>query len=949
MLLALIGQVHAESPVTLRYGDHDGFGRVVVDAADATSLRVSQNGQNVTVALGATNVSPPARLPRNVVSLEVVAGELHISLKPGSNLRRAIINQHLVLDALDPADPALQHATASTPAKPAPIKPNVTQRLPAPKPEPIRSAPVLPPVLPPVSSPTSAASVLSTQADPPPHPPPVAAPPVAAPPSDMPADRQVVHGIAATLQEVPEFGPGHRLEIPFGPQVGAAAFAMDGEGWVVFDERKPIDLAAVRQDPVFGSAAVQEWPGATLLRVKLPPGTDLHLERRKTGWLVTAIGGDAVQPASDSMDMVNAENSVLLTARKPGFVVSVPDPQTGGFLLIGTQSDAGQGLPVARRTPDFVLLPSWQGVVMRPLLDSIRLRSAPLGFSIDVEGGGALSVSRLGPVERNAAAGSRLTRMFDLPQQSNPALWRRLQSALRGAADSPPQSKANARITVAEAMLALGMAVEAQAVLALTTNADVRAADDPRAIGLSAIAAVLDDRLSEAGGLDDARLDGVDEITLWRAIRQAKAQEESPKAAQILANTLPLLEVYPPELQHRLLPLVAETLVEAGQIDAAKSLLARHPDDGTLEFSRALLDRKSGAADDALQRFDQLAHSPDRLVHYRAAREAAELRLSSDRANAAETAQALSKMLYGWRGDQREIELRLRTAQLLGQAGQWRTALQLLRESETLWPEQQNQLHARLVASFAAALHPIGDDGATPFDLVALAEENADLMPDGAAGLELAQLLADRLMALDLPDKASVFLERMVANAPAGLARAEFGGRLAEARLLAGHPAEALEALSQSAGVDLPPTLLERRGLVFADAVAEEGDFASARQALLELDSEAADRKRATLAERAKLWPEAEDAWRRVAQRVLPAKGVLSAAEAEILLRLAGSAAQANDATMLQKLRAEALPRLPPGKLADDISFLTSVPIGVSGVGVGGQRKPVVPSLGTGG
>ena len=38
-----------------------------------------------------------------------------------------------------------------------------------------------------------------------------------------------------------------------------------------------------------------------------------------------------------------------------------------------------------------------------------------------------------------------------------------------------------------------------------------------------------------------------------------------------------------------------------------------------------------------------------------------------------------------------------------------------------------------------------------PLDLVALAEENADLVPGGDAGEALAAALADRLLALDLP------------------------------------------------------------------------------------------------------------------------------------------------------------------------------------------------------
>jgi len=927
LLLAWPGLGQAQSPIAVRYGDHDGFGRIVIESSDAASLRVSQNGQNVSVALGDAKVQAPGKLPHNVISVEVLGGELHIALMPGSTLRRAIINHHLVLDALDPA----KSATASAPPKPAQLHPQ----------------------LPPKPPPTAEVKIAAKPAAPPTNlvapPPPTPQPP--SPPAPMPvSDSNAAHGIVATLQDVPDFAPGHRLEIPFGPQVGAAAFAMGSEGWVVFDERKPIDLAGVSQDPVFGSAQVQEWPGATLLRVNLPQGSELQLERRPSGWLVTAIGGDAAPPVSDSIDVANTGHALLLTARQPGLVVSVPDPQTGGVLLIGTQLAAGQGLPVARRSPDFELLPSWQGVVMRPLSDSLRLRNTSLGFNVEPNGGGtALSIGRADPGERDAAAASRMTRLFDLPPQDTIALWRRLQGALRGAADAPPQSKALSRRAVAESMLALGMGVEAQSVLAFTSNEDARAADDPRVVGLSAIAAILADRRDEAAGLDDPRLNGSDEIAFWRAVRQAKLQEDSPEAAQVLANTLPLLEVYPAELQHRLLPLVAETLLNAGQLDAAKTLLARHVEDSTLDLVRALLDRKAGAADDALQRLERLTHSPDRLVRYRAVRLRAEELLASGKATPAQTAQTLGKLLYAWRGDQREIELRLRTAQLLGEAGQWRAALLLLRESEALWPEQKNQLHARLVASFAAALHPIPGNDGNPFDQVALAEENADLMPEGAAGLSLAQLLADRLMALDLPDRAAVFLERMVANTPPGLARAAFGGRLAQAKLQAGQPMEALDALSKTAGIDLPPPLLEQRGLTFAEAVAAQGDFASARQALLELDSAAADRKRGELAEQAKLWPEAEDAWRHVAQRELPTSGAFNDADSQTLLRLAGAAAQAKDSALLAKLRAEALPRLPPGRIADEIGFLTSGQISTPAGLAGMERKLALPDNSAGG
>jgi hypothetical protein len=51
--------------------------------------------------------------------------------------------------------------------------------------------------------------------------------------------------------------PGAAFAVPFPISVGAAVFSHGTSTFVVFDERRPIDLAALRVDPVFGSTSVQ--------------------------------------------------------------------------------------------------------------------------------------------------------------------------------------------------------------------------------------------------------------------------------------------------------------------------------------------------------------------------------------------------------------------------------------------------------------------------------------------------------------------------------------------------------------------------------------------------------------------------------------------------------------------------------------------------------------------
>ena len=82
---------------------------------------------------------------------------------------------------------------------------------------------------------------------------------------------------------------GSAALLPFAAQVGAAAFRRDGIAWIVFDERRPIDLAALRDDPLLASATVQLLTAATFVRLPLADGMSLRLARQPEGWAVTVL------------------------------------------------------------------------------------------------------------------------------------------------------------------------------------------------------------------------------------------------------------------------------------------------------------------------------------------------------------------------------------------------------------------------------------------------------------------------------------------------------------------------------------------------------------------------------------------------------------------------------------------------------------------------------------
>jgi hypothetical protein len=949
-------------PVAMRMGAHPGYGRVVFDLPAGATAGMTQDGSVLTIRFsGADAPAAGPALPPNVQSIEAADGAMIVTLVPHAAVRVLRLPGRLVLDLQDPAaapgavDPPHSSANAASegsapapPTEPAarPAR-RVTDRRAA---SPLASRPEAVPaerwqaLRPParLTGPAPSAEPASTA--------PVGAAPVVAVtattiPSNVTADAAGLAPMGLVAELVDQgarpvaAGPdgdlgleragSSLLRLPFGPQTAAAAFRLGDEAVLVFDERRPVDTARLRDDPDFGGLSVRLLQGGTLLRLKLPMDRVVRLSRSPRSWDVALAAQDA---ALRPIRPISTETGLRLTAAGPGRVVSVPNPQSGAVLLVGTQLAPGQGVAVARRNPMLSLLATWQGVVVDPASDALVLRAEKDGFVVTGDTPARPLPLAVGDADVAAMAdAAALTRRFDFPALPVDALRWRLREAMSQAASLPAQSRTPGRLQVAQALLALGLGEEAQAVLGVIAADDPAAAETPDMHGLSAIAAILAGRLPDATGLDDPRLSGSDEIGFWRAVRLAMEEGGAAAAAPVFAADAKLLLGYPAPLRARLLALVGETMARGGEAEAAARLVAARPEDESLAMARAMLaDRAARAGGDpavALALYDDLAAGRDRLTRVRASRAAVELRLSAGLMTAAQAAEALDRQLYAWRGDRRELALRLRTAALRREAGQWRPGLALLRETAQAWPDQQDAIRQRLGDMFAAALaddvaHPL-----PPLELVTLAEENADLLPDGPAGRKLAARLADRLAALDLPGRAAATLSRLMTGAQKGGARGELGLRLAALQLQAGDAAAAAATLDASDSPDLPADLIDARAVLAARAMAIRGDLPGALARLAAIDTVASDEARATLLESARDWPAATDALGRLAARLIPPEGPFDAAQSRMMLRLASAAAQAGDEATLARLHLQAAPRMLPGEMARLFGVLTEPPI----------------------
>ncbi|PPQ26801.1 hypothetical protein CCS01_29145 [Rhodopila globiformis] len=742
--------------------------------------------------------------------------------------------------------------------------------------------------------------------------------------------------LVARRDQLPGNQAGSVILLPFSTSTGAAAFREQDVTYLVFDERQPIDLAELKGDPVFGQAFAQPLAAGTLIGLPHSSSVSVGLSATPQGWRVAAL---TVPARPQSIPAVNVAGHLNFPAGQASDVVSMADPVTGATLLVGTQRRAGQAVVNFRRTTEFILRPTLQGVVIEPLSDRLVLKTTPGGFSLETDSGGlALSSPESGA--DGPADADNLTRRLRFSMMPPDALLRQLDEQTFNAAMAPPMARGPKRRTAAETMMSLGMEAEAQGVLQVAADQDPREAASADTEALTAIAALLAGRPDEAQGLDDPRLTGTDEIALWRAVRQAMQDPGSPAAASVFASTAPLALQYPPAIRDRILPLILETMLKGGEVAAAARLLDLRPDDPKLAYARALRVQAEGDTDRALAMLDALANGPDQFDHARAAIRAVELRLAAHRIDTAHAADALDKLLYAWRGGERELNLRERIADLRGQSGAWREGLAMLRQAETDFPDQAAAVHQRLKDMFAGMIRDPASQKMNALDFVAMLDENADLMADPKDQEALAEPLADRLLALDLPERAKPLLEKLMQSAKSDVAKARVGARLAALEARQNDDAGVLTTLDASEGSNLPPDLVEQRAVLRANAVARQGNPSGAAAILADMKTPKATAARAQILENAKDWADAEQAWLAYAALAVPPEGALDEAATRTLLRLATATERGGDEPGLTALREKYASRVGAGPLGDMFRLLTAEPIRTEG-DIGRSKREV--------
>ena len=925
-------------PRPVSYAVQQKGDRVMITFARAGTIDVAALRHDLPADVSVVSAEPSG--PSTVVVLQVPANALLHHFAEGGRVVMDIYRSDAAVN------PAAKPEPAATAAKPAP--------------EPPKMAPAEPPKMAATAStaPTSTAAQTAATAPAAPAPTPaaaatpaqaststakaVAAAPAASEAPTAPAPPAAVAGAPSTVQP-PTTTKAFSISVSFDQPVGAAIFQRAGYLWMVFDKHQDVDIKLMRR---LGGEAVtfaEQMPSkaVTILRLIVQPDFKPAVRRDGLLWVVD-LTGEASQPGApiDVVAPARLPNGtgIALAVKEPGNVIDFIDPEVGDTIVVVPVGAGGAGVYPGRDTPDVQLLPTLQGVAIVPHTDAIDVKTSRQGVTIALPGGSNMLLSTSSGPAKSMTALATGTGLYDVSgwrSGGDDDFNKASKEITDGLLDLSPSTVGPANLHAAQFYFANGRGAECLGYLRLAAGADPTMVDTAPFRALRGSCTFLMGRYQEAqADLDNPLLKDDGEAQMWRAAAHAAPIQQPAEWNKALASGVPLLKNYPKPLKWPLAEQVAKAALADGDDSTARDAIAilgelatRSDEKSQVDFLTATLEEMKGQFDRAIANYEHAKTGDSREYRARSALAQTELLLRTKKIKPKEAAERLDRLRFSWREGDFEFNLLRRLAELQAEAQEYPEALRTLRTVVNNYGDHPavSQVRQAMSEIFTKLYLNGAADTLPPVAAIGLYDEFRELTPTGAQGDEMIRKLADRLVKVDLLDRAAALLKFQVNYRLKALDKARIGSQLALLDLMDKRPNDAIDAITTSNVDGLPPELIEQRRHLQARAFADLDRGADAIATLKDDKSREAQLLRAEIYQRQKDWPNAADAFgAMVAEPEHGAK--LSESDAQLVVNWATALTLGKDDRGLATLRRLYGPAMVGTSFQAAFDLLTSAP-----------------------
>lgn len=738
-----------------------------------------------------------------------------------------------------------------------------------------------------------------------------------------------------------EAGTSLRLVFPFENQVPAAVFVRADAMWMVFDTPRSMDLSNLRSlDPKHVLSTTQT-NGQThqVLRFKLSQPYLTTVDHSDNTWRVTI--GDLIAEPGKTVALkrgLRTDGRAKVTIKIPGArnVHWIEDKEIGDKLAVVTAVDPVHRMPKLQKFVDFWGLATAQGLALQPHADNLDVRLINDELLVTRREGLTLSSSgtyKRDPKERAVADQTRPGHIDFASWAGDPRQFtQRVQQFEEILASMTDKQSVGPRFELARIYMGNRLNAEALGVMKRITEIDTQISKDPVFNAMRGVANLLMFRLKDAR--KDLTVAGLKEdldAALWRGLLQAREGRWREAQLSFLKGDLSIKH-YPDDIKALFRLAAARAAISTNDMTAARFYLDTLPKrDLANRFTaealvlRGRMLQALGRHNQALEVFDEAIARHDRRMEGEARFFKTDLAFRLGKLDLEKAVGELHAVSLSWRGDELELKVLRKLAQLQIDQKAYRDSLKTMKTALTAYPRHQisRGIQDNMSTVFEDLFLNGKADDMPPVRALSLYYDYRELTPVGRRGDQMIRRLADRLISVDLLDQAAEILSHQVENRLLGAARAQVAAKLAMVYLLNLKPRLALQALRKSRVAVLPKALLRERLLLEARALSELGRAQPAVDLLANETGEDAALLRAEALWSGRKWQMAGETFEKLLGDSWKLPTALSPDQRLHVLRGAIAYSFAEDKLGLERFRAKFVSKMADGPDAKSFALVT--------------------------
>ncbi len=679
------------------------------------------------------------------------------------------------------------------------------------------------------------------------------------------------------LVETKTFGRSVRLYFPFTAPTAAAVFKKNGVIWAVFDTVLDLDVSNVRSQLQSLAEDIEVWRSgdSAILRIPLKNPRLTTFSTEGYGWLLT-IGDLVVEPTKplhlSRTEISGGRAAMRVHFESAGRIIRMRDPGSGEILHVVTGFGPARGFVKIQRLVDFSTLVSAHGIALTEHIDDLQvLRDEDFVYISSNRG---LTLSSVGANKKADLSGlisaDSTTRETFLGlkelQAKTPIIFSKQRQDLeRKLSKFDDLMAIQTELALSKLLVANGYAFEALGHLQIMEKSAPEFARGKGFRTLFAATEVFAGRPDEAfRRLNHPEFESDPDASVWLALAAARsgrwreAEEALPRALSVAGD-------YSDKVRQMLLLDSVEVSLLDQQFTKATAELA--------EVNPAYLDQEGIARYNLLRGKIAVARNQLNEAHdaFQAAIDTKYLPIANDawlqdvklsyQHNEIDSEKAIDE-LAGlttiWRGDDVELEALRALAHLYVEKGEYRNAFETSKAaaSSNAASDVSRVLQDEMNGVFTSLFLDGKANELPAIKALSLYYDFREMTPVGRRGDEMVRHLADKLVEVDLLDRAAELLNHQVENRLKGAARSQIAADLAVVYLLDSKPNLALDTLRRTRQSQLPRSLERQRRLVEAKALAELNKVTLALDLLKPLDGADVEQLKADILWRAKRWQE---------------------------------------------------------------------------------------------